>query len=279
MTVAAFPFADLALARRLERAEGTSCATFAEASARAIPGRRAEWTEVAGTYAVFDGPASPITQTFGLGMFQPPTAADFDALEAFFRDRGAPVLHEVSPLADPATLALLTGRGYQPFEFTSVLFRPIGPDFRLDRPFNPRVKARPIRADERALWTDLSARGWSETPGLDELFRDLGAIVAAWRESVAFLAELDGTPIAAGNLSITGDVALLAGASTVPEGRTQGAQLALLEARLRYAAERGCDLAMMGAAPGSSSQRNAERHGFRIAYTRIKWRLPERPAE
>jgi hypothetical protein len=28
----------------------------------------------------------------------------------------------------------------------------------------------------------------------------------------------------------------------------------------------------MGALPGSGSQRNAERHGFRIAYTRIKWR-------
>jgi hypothetical protein len=29
----------------------------------------------------------------------------------------------------------------------------------------------------------------------------------------------------------------------------------------------------MGAAPGSASQRNAERQGFRIAYTRIKWNL------
>jgi len=29
----------------------------------------------------------------------------------------------------------------------------------------------------------------------------------------------------------------------------------------------------MGALPGSASQRNAERNGFRIAYTRIKWRL------
>jgi len=28
----------------------------------------------------------------------------------------------------------------------------------------------------------------------------------------------------------------------------------------------------MGALPGSGSQRNAERNGFRIAYTRIKWR-------
>ena len=32
-------------------------------------------------------------------------------------------------------------------------------------------------------------------------------------------------------------------------------------------------VAMMVAAPGSSSQRNAERQGFRIAYTRTKWQL------
>jgi len=40
-----------------------------------------------------------------------------------------------------------------------------------------------------------------------------------------------------------------------------------------YAYDQGCDLAMMVAQPGSDSQRNAERKGFRIAYTRIKWRL------
>ncbi len=39
--------------------------------------------------------------------------------------------------------------------------------------------------------------------------------------------------------------ALLAGASTVPEGRRQGAQNALLDIRLRMAALNGCNLAMM----------------------------------
>jgi hypothetical protein len=68
-------------------------------------------------------------------------------------------------------------------------------------------------------------------------------------------------------------VALLAGASTIPGKRKLGAQLALLDVRLRAGAEQGCDLAMMCAQPGSASQRNAERHGFRIAYTRTKWRL------
>ena len=87
-----------------------------------------------------------------------------------------------------------------------------------------------------------------------------------------FVAEMDGRPIATGSISILDGVVLLAGASTIPEARKLGAQNALLSARLQYGAEAGCDIAMMGALPGSSSQRNAERNGFRIAYTRMKWR-------
>ena len=55
--------------------------------------------------------------------------------------------------------------------------------------------------------------------------------------------------------------------------RRRGLQAALLQERMRYAFEHGCDLAMMVAEAGSNSQRNAERKGFQIAYTRIKWRL------
>jgi hypothetical protein len=79
--------------------------------------------------------------------------------------------------------------------------------------------------------------------------------------------------VAAGGMSIHDGVALLAGASTIPEWRHRGAQGALLQSRLDYAVQAGCDLAMIGAEPGSASQRNAERQGFRIAYTRIKWAL------
>ena len=63
-----------------------------------------------------------------------------------------------------------------------------------------------------------------------------------------------------------------AGAATIPEMRKQGAQGELLKARLAYAAERGIELAMIVTQPGSGSQRNAERRGFRPVYTRMKWR-------
>jgi hypothetical protein len=268
-----YPLVDLELSRRLERAEGRGCARFAEVRALLQPQSGAQWIEVAGAYAVFDGVMSPVTQTFGLGMFSAPTADDFARMETFFRERGAAVDHEVSPLADPATLALLTARGYHPIEFTNVMFRPIAgekPDVARDS--SPSMTVRQIDGTDSDVWAQVAAEGWSGS-GPSDFMLDAARVNANAPDGHLFLAELGGQPIATGVLAIHDGVAHLAGASTIASGRRRGAQLALLEARLRYAAEQGCDLALMGAAPGSGSQRNAERHGFRIAYTRIKWRL------
>ena len=270
---ASFPFSDLALAQRLEKTEARSNAEFVEARARAFPESGARWLEVAGAYAMYDGATSPVTQTFGLGMFQPVTDADLDVIEKFFRERGAEVFLEVCPLADPSVLSLLNERGYQPIEFTSVLYRPIGNDLYLVAPVNSQINVRLIVDGEQELWAETSAQGWGEFAELSDFVRDIGKVMANKADALSFMAELNGRPIATGAMSICDGVALLAGASTIPEGRKQGAQLALLESRLRYAAYQGCNIATMGALPGSGSQRNAERHGFRIAYTRVKWQL------
>jgi transposase len=267
------PFSDLTLSRRLERAEGRSNADFVEARAKLFPESGAEWIEVAGAYAMFDGIGSPCTQTFGLGVFDPVTPDDMEKLEEFFQRRGAQVHHEVSPMADASLLALLNDRGYQPIELTSVMYRPIGRGLRLASPRNQKVQSRLMRDGEEELWARTAARGWSELTEFADTIGELFIVTSKRAAGLSFLAEIDGQPIATGAMFIHDGVALLAGASTIPEGRRQGAQLALLEGRLRYAAEKGCDIAMMGAAPGSASQRNAERQGFRIAYTRIKWNL------
>lgn len=262
--------ADQALARQLERAEGESNRDFVEARARVQPDSGACWIDVAGAYAMFDGISSPLTQSFGLGMFAPATASDFDRLERFFAERRAAVFHEVSPLADASALALLTSRGYRPIEFTSVMARPL-PTPSPSAPSSCDVRV--VAANEFELWAQTAAAGWGESPELAAFMLSLGRVSAARKNAVSFLGEMEGRPIAAGALSLHGKVALLAGASTVPSARRQGAQRALLEARLRYAAANGCTIAMMCAQPGSASQRNAEREGFRIAYTRIKWAL------
>ena len=266
-------FSDLVLARRLERAEGQSNVDFIEARARALPESRAQWIEVGGAYGLFDGATSPLTQSFGLGLFDAISAVEMQRLEDFFEQRGAPICHEVSPLADTSLLTLLNERGYQPIEFTSILCRPITPETDLIASRNERLRVRPVNEDEYDLWAETAARGWSELPAMADYVLMSSQIGAQRKHSVSFIAELSGRPIATGAMSMSGGVALLAGASTIPEGRKQGAQLALLETRLRHAAAEGCDLAMMAAPPGSAAQHNAERQGFRLAYTRIKWRL------
>ena len=88
----AYPFADIELARRLERAEAHGNVEFVEARKRAFPDRDAAWIEVAGAHAMFDGVGSPVTQTFGLGVFEPITPEQLNEIERFFRSRGAEVL-------------------------------------------------------------------------------------------------------------------------------------------------------------------------------------------
>lgn len=265
-----YPFADIDLARRLERTEAHGCVQFIEARKRAFPERGATWIEVAGTHAMFDGIGSPITQTFGLGVFEPISAEQISEIEDFFRSRGADVFHEVCPLADPSVFELIRKRRYQPVEFSNVLYRPIDPDLRLHAARNEKIDVRVVEKNEVDLWAQTACEGWSDFPEVADFLKELNQVVAQ-STGLSFLAELDGHPVAAGALTIAGDVALLAGASTVPSARRQGAQNALLEARLRYAAAHGCTIAMMVTLPGSGSQRNSERHGFRIAYTRTKW--------
>src|ERR1051326_5623752 len=118
-----YPFADLELAQRLEHAEARANAAFIEARAKAFPDWGAKWIEVAGAYAMFDGPSSPVTQTFGLGLFADTTPADLDRIEAFFHERNSPVWHEVSPLAGVPLAGMLAARGYRPIEFTSVMYK------------------------------------------------------------------------------------------------------------------------------------------------------------
>jgi GNAT superfamily N-acetyltransferase len=264
-------FANLDLAKRLEAAEAFSCAQFAVARKRLYPDSTSEWMTCAGATVVFDGVDAPTTQTFGIGLFEELIPAALDEIEQFFVKRGAEVMHEVSPFAGAETMDLLCARGYRPFEISSVLYRVVEPPAETHA---PNIRVHIVGLDEAQLWSDINARGWThEHPEFEDFVREAGVMLVAREGSPCFLAETDGVPGAAGALIVHEGVALFGGAATVAELRRHGLQAALLNERMRYAAEHGCDLAMMVAEAGSNSQRNAERKGFRVAYTRLKWKL------
>jgi GNAT superfamily N-acetyltransferase len=256
-------FADQALAQRIEQTTIAGSRAFIEASG-------GEWMEAGGTGVFFAGVESPLTQTFGLGLFEAVTAELLDQIEGFFFERGAPVFHEVSPLAGVEALALLAQRGYRPVELSSVLYMELEG---AQLPAPNGISTERLRSADAAVWVETSARGWAQDAAFAEFMRSFSAAALAAEGSQAFLARDGGEPIATAVLRVHKGMASLDGASTVPEARRRGAQAALLRARLEAARAQGCSAATMSALPGSESQRNAERHGFRIAYTRTKWQL------
>jgi hypothetical protein len=267
-------FADRVLSQQLERTEGLSNVDFVLSRATLEPDSGAEWTSFGGTYAMYDGKDSPLTQTFGLGLFESADDRTLASLEDFFLSRSCAVIHEVSPLADPALLTLLVRRGYRPIELSTILFRELEPVTGPATP--PSFPVRLIDKTEIEPWARASALGWSsELPSGDSFMLNFARIGACCPANRPFVAELDGAMVATASLSIFATTAILGGASTLLHARNRGAQSALLNARLQFARNSGCQIAMMGALPGSPSQRNAERNGFRVAYTRTKWSLTE----
>jgi len=263
---------DRHLSQKLERTEARSNAAFVETRAALWPESNARFIKVAGAYAMFDGIASPLTQTFCLGLFDEISAVELAKIESFFSEHGAKVCHEVSPLADTSLMPLLNKHDYHPVELSNVMFRSIDKEIKLNALKNPLITTRIIGPGEEKIWAKTSSLGWaSGNENLAAIVYELGITGVHCPSALPFMAELHGQPIATGIIFIFDDIALFGGTSTIPESRGQGAQLALLEARLQLAVSKGCKIAMMCALPGSQSQRNAEKHGFRVAYTRTKW--------
>jgi len=264
--------ADLSLARRLETTDALAGVEFARAWARQNDFTGDVFLPVGGGHAGFGGVDSPLTQAFGLGLNGPVTEADMAAMEEFYRAHNAPVNIETCPLADPSLLKLLNERGYRPIEYSNVFVRELSDaDSRLWPDPESKVHVRKPAEKEAESYSLLVIKCFFETaevpPGLVDVFLSCFYAVGAF----FFMAEVDGVPAGGGMMSIHQGVASLGGAGTLPEFRNRGVQRALLLARIAQAARKGCDLAMVATAPGSGSQRNVERLGFRLVYTRTKF--------
>jgi hypothetical protein len=252
-------FADLLLARRLEAAEAANArgCTAIHPEAATI--------DVAGGCAVFVGADSPLSHAVGTGLDGPVTEAEIDRLEAFFRCRGGKVSIELCPLADPGILAMLGDRGYRLTEFNNVLVKRLsGAEIVL----TPRVRR--ALPDESDIWSHTVGRGFFEEHELTTEEMDVGRAICAMPGAMCYLAVTESGELAGGAAAaVYGGLATLFADSTIARHRRSGLHRELIAARLNEGLAQGCDLATASTLPGSGSQRNYERMGFEVVYTRV----------
>lgn len=261
-------FVDLDFARRLEMAE-TILPDCVEALRRYAPPDTIAVAEVAGGVAFFGGNDYPSNQMVGMGLYGEVTADHLDRVEEFFHSRGVASTIVVSPLADASLPALLGERGYRIVEFNAVLIRRIHHEEPLTAP--PGVAVEQVTPDTVRPWMQAIAKGFSqEIPVAEEIFGAFASLPGA----LAFLVRIDGEVVGGcvGQIIPVARIAALSGMSTLPEYRRRGVQSALIARRLHEAALAGCEYAVVSTHPGSGSQRNMERRGFRVAYTKVVMR-------
>ena len=263
-------FLNMALARRIETAEAQAAVECAEALERFRPGSGAAVRRIAGGFAVYCGHASPITQAVGMGLDGPVSAEEFDRLEEFYRSRNEAVRVETAPLADATFIAEFGQRGYRVTEFSNVMARQIG-EYEGEPEPPDGVTIEKAGKDQIDTWVQTVAEGFAEQFPVSQELLEVMRMFALGPKTECYLARLEGKIAGGGTLTLHDGVAGLFGASTLPMARRRGVQTALLQRRLARAAQAGSDLAVSLAQPGSSSQRNIVREGFRVLYTRVKF--------
>ena len=264
-------FCGTEMGRRIEHAEAALISAAVGAATRR--GTDGFALPLAGGVAAYAEPGAPFNKVVGLGFAGVPAEADIDAVERAYADRGSPTPVELSTLADPQIAELLAARGYRAVAFEDVLGRKLG-DTLDEMPAG--IEVRPAREGELDAWVDVVVDGFAHPDGVgvpspEEFPRDV--VDRAERDFAAagvtpYVAVVDGNVAGGGSMRVTDGVAQLTGAATAPRHRRRGVQGALLAARLRDAVRAGADIAVVTTAPGSLSQRNVQRRGFHLLYTR-----------
>ncbi|WP_288481741.1 GNAT family N-acetyltransferase [uncultured Deinococcus sp.] len=185
-----------------------------------------------------------------------PNPDEWAAFEAFCAAQGQAATLNLLSHAAPALLPDLNGRGY-------------GLDYVLhaythDFASPPPAPGWPVHEDpDPGRWAALAAQGFG--PGTEAIMRLVAGVPGTRR----FVATVGGEAAGTGAYATEAGVAALHGTATRPEFRGRGVQAALLAFRLAQAAREGADLASVFVTPGSGSERNVVRAGFRLAGLRL----------
>jgi GNAT superfamily N-acetyltransferase len=263
------PLLTLEMARRIEFTEAQAAVSCAETMRELGAAAESAVERVCGGFAIFCGANSPVTQAVGLGLDGVVTSEEFDRLEQFYFSRNETVRVETCPIADASLFALFGQRGYRVTEFSNVMVRRVNAIENFGS--TDGVEIRLAGRDELDLWTLTVAQGFAEHFPVTQDILSVMKMFSLGKGTECYLARIEGRVVGGATVALRGNTAGLFGASTLPDFRRRGVQTALLHARLRRAAETGCDLAVSLAQPGSASNRNISRQGFETLYTRVKF--------
>jgi hypothetical protein len=223
-----------------------------------------------------DVPGSWANYGAGLGLDGPVAESTIDQFIEFYRNRGRTPRIQTTPYQHPSLLKLLKLRGFTIHDRVSVLARSLDSIPSFDPV--PHIRFRRMDPSNRQDVTDFQT---SQTIGFsipDENIAGMMPIlerVAANARTRIYLIELEGRIVGSGGLeSFENSAAMFAGC-VYSDVRHRGIHSAFIHHRIREAAQAGFDDILIGSTPEDTTERNALRAGFSVAFIQENFRLAD----
>lgn len=240
---------------------------YARAKAQLHPECGVRIESACGGQAIYAGVNSPLNRVVGMGFERPINMDDLECIETFFSAKNVTPRVDICPLVDKTLIETLQQNNYEIESFQNILICPLS-----NVPQNQIPKCMEVRQaspEEASIWILTTAQGFEETEVPSQETLDILAPNFHARNGICFLAWIDGEPAGGGGMYLHEEIVEFGGASTRLAYRRRGVQTALLHARKASARSQGCNIAMVVTEPGSNSQRNLEKLGFQLAYTKV----------
>ncbi len=227
-------------------------------------------------------PGQWCNQAIGLGMHGPVSSEDLDRLIAFYESEGIQAQVELCPFADESLLQGLSARGFVIREFENTWYRPspegLTAEDSLLTPWPVGDDAEPMRVevvqpgDEDLLRVAVEVSMSAFVPegydfGESEMAIHRRMVEMPYCRKI--VAWMDGEVVAAGGMKSKPPLGAMFGVTVRERWRRRGVQQALMAWRLATAAADGCRTMVIHGKPGEPTERNAQRMGFRLAYTTV----------
>ncbi|HAT6955478.1 TPA: GNAT family N-acetyltransferase [Legionella pneumophila] len=224
--------------------------------------------EINGGAACFSGFDSFLSQVVGWGFKTEPNQykAEIEAIESFYKSIGHHRVDiELCPFVGNHLINFLGQRGYCITELNNVSVLDLKNYHLIPNSEDDVFTVREVKQFELEEWAKRVAIGFGFLEAQEQFYKYANA-----KGVLAFAAYDHGNLVAGATIAIHGDVCDLGVTSTLPVYRGKGLQKKLLSTRLNLAKQYGLEFATVTTQPGTVSDLNVQKAGFRCAYTRIK---------
>lgn len=217
--------------------------------------------------ACFAGSSSFFSQVISWGFTIKPKQfkSQIQAIEQFYHALNHPYVDiQLCSLVGNDLFVALGQRGYHITELSNIYFLELKAYSAQELASAFKVQRVPFNALDE--WANRVALGYGRLEAREQF-----AAYARLNEVTVFAVYNDQNQIIAGaTLAIHNGIADLGVTSTLPMYRNKGLQKLLLKERLAFAQQQGVSIAVVTTEPGTVSDINVQKIGFRLAYNRIK---------